>query len=221
MKLIITDVTEMHGGNFCVAGWRAKTGRMVRPLPNGANWTQALLQQHGVTPGATISFRVLAVAHQGAYPHSTEDNVVDAAQIALVSPGPCSWFGANGPTVSPSIDAGFGGAVEHNSVWNGTYQGVYVPVGAQVSSLCAIVVPRAQLDFMEDFGKLKAIVDDGTDSYKLAVSSLHLKEAWRNGGVAAVRAAIPTSARLHVRVGLARGFGTPPKCYMMLNGVHG
>jgi len=221
MRLIITDVTEMHDRNFCVAGWSAKTGRMVRPLPNGANWTQRLLQQHGVTPGATISFRALTTPHQGAYPHSTEDTIVDATQIALVNPGPCSWFGSNGPTVSASVAAGFGGAVEHNSVWNGTYQGVYVPVGTQVCSLSAIIVPRTQLGFVEEFRKLKAIVDDGTASYKLAVSSVHLKVAWRSGGVAAVRAAIPTSPRLHVRVGLARGFGTPPKCYMMLNGVYG
>jgi hypothetical protein len=38
MKLLITEVTEMHGDHFCVAGWRADIGEMVRPLPNGGNW---------------------------------------------------------------------------------------------------------------------------------------------------------------------------------------
>jgi hypothetical protein len=36
----------------------------------------------------------------------------------------------------------------------------------------------------------------------------------------AVRRALPAGTALHVRVGLARGFGEPPdKCYVMLNGV--
>lgn len=194
---------------------------MVRPLPNGANWTQALLGQHGVQPGATLAFQVLPVRHGGTFPHSTEDVVVDAARIALIDQGPLPWFGAGAPNVSPSIAAGFGGAAEHNSVWNGVFQGVFVAPNANVASLCAVSINRGDLDFVEEFEKLKAIVYDGHHRYKLPVSCLKLKSAWRGQGIAAVRAAIPATARLHVRLGLARGFGVPPKCYMMLNGVHG
>jgi len=35
MQILITDVTEMHQGNYCVAGWNLNAGTMVRPLPNG------------------------------------------------------------------------------------------------------------------------------------------------------------------------------------------
>ena len=33
MEILITDVTEMSGNNYCVAGWDAANKRMVRPLP--------------------------------------------------------------------------------------------------------------------------------------------------------------------------------------------
>jgi hypothetical protein len=36
--ILITDVTEMKG-NYCVAGWDASDGRMIRPLAGGYNWT--------------------------------------------------------------------------------------------------------------------------------------------------------------------------------------
>lgn len=54
MRLLITDVTEMHAGNYCVAGWCADENRMVRPLPNGANWARSWLRLSGIAPGATV-----------------------------------------------------------------------------------------------------------------------------------------------------------------------
>jgi hypothetical protein len=80
-------------------------------------------------------------------------------------------------------------------------------------------IPKASLSFSEVFGKLKVIINDGAASYQLTVSSKALKEAWRAGGLAAVNSALPARAELHVRVGLARPFDDPPKCYMMLNGA--
>jgi hypothetical protein len=54
MDLLITDVTEMGGGTYCVAGWDVSEKRMARPLPNGSNWSLALLEQHGVVAGKLI-----------------------------------------------------------------------------------------------------------------------------------------------------------------------
>jgi hypothetical protein len=48
MDILITDVTEMHASNYCVAGWDADGGRMIRPLPGGSNWTGHLLAAHGI-----------------------------------------------------------------------------------------------------------------------------------------------------------------------------
>src|ERR1700732_5379447 len=221
MKLLITEVTEMHGGNFCVAGWRARTRAMVRPLPNGANWTAVLLAQHGVGPGATLSVRSNGMQPSGAYPHLTEDTPIDSASITLVSGGPGQWFGTGAPPAAAMLSEAFQGNVGNNSTWGVIFQGVHVPAGVSTRSLWGVVIHRERLSFVEDFQKLKAILDDGAAKYKLAVSSRVLKEAWRNGGLAGVNRALPQTGNLHVRVGLARAFGNPPdKCYVMINGVH-
>lgn len=144
------------------------------------------------------------------------------ASITFVNAGPINWFAAAAPVTHASVSAAFSGQIAHNSIWQNVRQGVHVQVNAQVASLGAIRVPRNAVQFLEDFGKLKAVLNDGTARYKLPVSSLVLKSAWRQGGIQAVQQALPPSAQFHVRLGLARAFGNPPdKCYLMVNGIHG
>ncbi len=222
MRLVVTDVTEMHGGNYCVAGWDAQAQRMVRPLPNGANWTARLLQQHSIVPGASIDLTPTGQHHASTFPHHAEDTLVDQATIHRVNGGPINWFAADAPLAYRTVSGAFSGRIVQNSIWNNVLQGVYVPVGAQIGSLAAVRLPRAAVQFIEEFEKLKAILNDGTAHYKLAVSSLVLKTAWGRGGLAAVQQALPATPQFHIRLGLARAFGNPPdKCYLMVNGIHG
>jgi len=195
---------------------------MVRPLPNGGNWTAGLLHQHGARPGVTIEVDPAGQPHRSAFPHLTEDTPVARQSIHHVHAGPIDWFGADAPPTHARLSAAFGGHLLHNSVWNNVRQGVYVQLGTQVGSLAAVDLARDSIQFVKDFDKLKALLDDGEARYKVAVSSLALKTAWRQGGVQAAHQALPTSARFHVRLGLARAFGQPAeKCYLMVNGVHG
>jgi len=222
MRLVVTDITEMHGGNYCVAGWDAQAQRMVRPLPNGANWTAGLLQQHAIMPGASIDVTPAGLPHPGAFPHRTEDTPVAEATIGQVNAGPIDWFATGAPLTHATVSSAFSDHIVHNSIWNNVRQGVYVPVGTHVGSLSAVRLPRTAVQFVEEFGKLKAILNDGDASYKLAVSSLALKTAWREGGLAAVQQLLPATKQFHIRLGLARAFGNPPdRCYLMVNGIHG
>lgn len=91
--------------------------------------------------------------------------------------------------------------------------------GSRCSSLVGVRIANTNLSFAKIFDKLKATIDDGSNRYQLTVSSRVLKEAWRVGGLAAVNNAVPARREFHVRVGLARPYGDPPKCYAMLNGV--
>jgi hypothetical protein len=102
MDILITDVTEMHVGNYSVAGRDATDRRMIRPLPGGSNWTGHLLAVHGVQ-GATIRVVTTGSQPNGVSPHRTEDTQVDAAKIGLVRVGPSPWFGVNAPPVSESL----------------------------------------------------------------------------------------------------------------------
>ena len=218
MDILITDVTEMGGGNYCVAGWDVDQNRMVRPLPDGSNWPAALLGQHGIVPGVTI-----AVARKGAatgiFPHKTEDTAIDPLTINTRGGLFTNWFGPNAPHLSASLSEGFDGNLDWNSIWNEVRQGVHLMPRTQCSSLVAVSVQSENLSFCEPFGSLKAILNDGDASYQLTVSSRKLKEAWRAGGLEGVNAALPNRSRYHIRVGLARPFDAPPKCYAMLNGV--
>jgi hypothetical protein len=146
-RLLITDVTEMHNGNFCVAGWDIDHSGMVRPLPNGANWTAALISQHAIVPGAVINVEFSEVQHNSNYPHLTEDRHINSATTVNLNAAAPNWFAYNAPPVAASIAAAFGGNVQHNSTWNGRLQGVFVPSGTQFGSLAAVALPRANIVF--------------------------------------------------------------------------
>lgn len=218
MDVLITDVTEMGGGNYCVAGWNADLKQMVRPLPDGGNWPAALLSKHGIVPGVTISVTKKGAA-TGIFPHRTEDTPIDSATINVRTGLFTDWLGLCAPRISVTLDDGFGGNLAWNGTWNGVRQGVHTTPKTLCGSLVAISVPIGNLSFCEPFNALKAIVSDGVATYQLTVSNRVLKEAWREGGLPAVTAALPNRDRFHVRVGLARPFGDPLKCYAMLNGV--
>jgi len=226
MRLIITDVTEMHGGNYCVAGWDSQAQRMVRPLPNGANWTAGLLQQHGVVPGASIDMLPTERQHQSAFPHRTEDMLVDAASIQLVHAGPIAWLAADSPPTHATVDQAFGGYLAHSRIWDGARQGVHIPENTQIGSLSAVRLTVDGLTLFENNyqGKrsLRAYLDDGHACYNLPVVAKDLREAYRANGVGAAQQLLPAQGGVHVRLGLARAWpGQPGKCSLMINGIYG
>ena len=218
MEVLITDVTEMGGGNYCVAGWDIVAKRMVRPLPGGSNWPSALLGQYGIAAGKLIRVEPRG-APNGIFPHRTEDTPIDVNSIAVSNGVFSDWLGASAPEVAVNLNTGFGGHLEWNSEWNGVRQGVHTRPRVQCNSLVGVRIPKASLSFAENFGKLKAVLDDGSSRYQFTVSNRMLKEAWRAGGLEAVNNVLPTRSEFHVRVGLARPFQDPPKCFAMLNGV--
>jgi len=218
MDVLITDVTEMGGGNYCVAGWDIDAKRMIRPLPGGSNWPAALLSRYGIAPGTVIRVNPHGTSN-GAFPHRTEDMPINVNSIAVLDRSFSEWIGPAAPAFSADMASGFSGNLQWKSVWEGIRQSVYVLPGTQSNSLIAIRVPRSSLTFSEAFEKLKATLNDGSAKYQLTVSSKALKEAWRHGGLQGVGNALPARGVFHIRVGLARAFQNPPKCFAMLNGV--
>lgn len=218
MQILITDLTEMGGGNFCVAGWNAANSRMIRPLPNGGNWSTAQIQQFGVEPGVLMEFDNAAAPHPGYFPHSTEDTRVTTA--ANLGARPDLWVGANAPQTAATVQDAFDGNVDWNSEFRGRKQGVHVARGTNCRSLWGLSINSNNINFIEDFEKLKCVINDGDDEYVCAVSSTRLKSLFRDGGTGAVNNAVPANTGIHVRLGLARAFGThPEKCFLMVNGI--
>jgi hypothetical protein len=199
---------------------------MVRPLPNGGNWTSGLLQQHGIAPGASIDVVPTGQQHQGAFPHRLEDTPVNLADIQLVHTGPIAWMAVGAPPTRATVDQAFGGNLAHSKVWNGARQGVHVPENTQIGSLSAVRLPVGDLTLFEDNyqGKrsLRAILDDGDACYNLPVVAKNLREVYRINGVGAARQVFAVQGDIHVRLGLARAWaGQPGKCSLMVNGIYG
>ncbi len=105
MRLVITDLTEMQGGNFCVAGWDAADGRMVRPLPDGRNWTAGLLARHAILPGAAVEVHPFGRPEKSRYPHRSEDTLVDRDRICRLAVAPIDWLGEDAPPAGMTADA--------------------------------------------------------------------------------------------------------------------
>jgi len=215
----------MHQANYCMAGWRAHRGQMVRPLPGGANWTAPLLAAHGVAPGATIEFQAGGMRRSGAYPHLTDDTPINAATIRLISSRPQQWFGSGAPPAAATLMDAFGGNIQTTGEWNGAKKGAHVQEGTRISSLAAIKITSSNLEFFENNYKgeksLRAYLTDPTGRYSLPVVAKSLREAYRANGPGGVSRLLPNRGFLHVRVGLARAWaGQPGRCTVMINGVY-
>jgi hypothetical protein len=224
MKLLITDVTEMHEGNYCVAGWNPETGSMVRPLPNGVNWTDVQLAKYGILPEVTIQATATG-AQSGLYPHRTEDTAIDLGSVKLVNAGPKAWFGTGAPPVEKTLAAAFQDHLKTTGTWDGAKKGAYVQEGTQIGSLAAVSISCPNLEFFEnDYNgekSLRAYMTDNDARYSLPVVAKNLRELYRAKGAAAVNKLLPNSGKLHVRVGLARAWRKQPgKCTVMINGVY-
>lgn len=222
MRILITDVTEMGNATYCVAGWCLDNNCMIRPLPNGRNWSAAELNLYGVQSGAIIEMNALNIAHNGEYPHSTEDTRITLEGIRRLEAPPFLWDSREPPFVGDSLQEIFNNTIEYNSIFNGRWQGVHIARGTNVPSLGGLWLPKSNLEFCIHFDKFKVVLYDGRNQYLLPVSNASLKEAFRNNGLIGVKEALPNGRHVHVRVGLARPFAAQPnKCYVMLNGVHG
>ena len=221
MELLVTDVTEMSAGHYCVAGWHGAGERMVRPLPEWSQWTAPVLDVHRIVPGARIRVDAAASPGSGCYPHRTEDTRVRAASIKSGRAELGPWFGPSAPPCCDTLMGAFEGRLEHLWTARGRRHGVHLKAGTRTRSLWAVRVPCTGLHLVEGRDKLRALLDDCHERYELAVSSRALKEAWRAGGLDAARRTLPREGFLHVRVGVARPYAdAPDKCYVMVNGIH-
>ncbi len=220
LHLLITEVTDIHRGLYCVAGWDQAGARMVRPLPDGVYWPRALRETNCVDPGATIAVVPNRIRLRGDYPHRTEDLPIDLAPIENLPAAPVHWLGSDAPPSAATLTEAFEGNLRRTGLWRGHRRGAHVPTGARTCSLHGLRVPSHHLSFIEQGDRLRALLQDAEARYTLPVTSRSLCETWREEGIAAVRRCLPAGTDLHVRLGLARGFGEQrDRCYVMLNGV--
>jgi hypothetical protein len=220
-RIIITDVTEMHGGRFCVAGWDVTNQVMIRPLPGrAANWSALDVASERLWPGNSFSFDEAGGQPDGDHPHATEDMRIVTNDMRIGRRRE-NWVeavvGATERTIADVFDG--------NMTWK-TYNGrryhAVVARGTKCRSLGGLIAKSGALQFIEDGkeSKLKALISDGSGTYKLPVVAHEIRSLYRSEGLAALQKAF-ARRRTHVRLGLARAYGDyPDECFVMLNGVY-
>ncbi len=226
--VLITEVTRMTRGYYCVAGWDIHSRRMVRPLQaSGENWR--------LEAGREV-FRVGNVVdcsplgRQGAeYPHATEDLPLTQTPVTLDTWDEAATYAFLLPTTVPAIRAVFGQALVDDK---------YLVAGTRVPSLGGVRLARRRARFEEDgYGKLRLVVDDSDGAhYRLPVTCDYLRHLFAPGdadaepffGTAEANEWLevtPPETEVILRIGLARGWAGPShnwdprRCYVQLNGI--
>ena len=223
-QVIITDLTEMSTGNYCVAGWDWEHQRMVRLLTiYGGNWTNRYVGQTGLWHRRLVQFQPVAMPAGGAFPHATEDTRIDETSMKSF-PRPNHWRTTILQSESPDIDAVFSGLL-NPGVSDQIRKSPYVLPNSQCESLGAVRANAVDFHFYEDHynpdkPKLRCRFSDGSSRFDLAVSSYRLRLRWREIGVDEMNSKQGDFGQVHVRVGLARPWADNNRCYLMLNGLY-
>jgi hypothetical protein len=224
-QIIVTDVTEMQPGYFCIAGWNPAASRMLRPLlPGRHSWPVAWIGPDRFWPGSRVEFRLAPHQPKGEWPHATED--VSVIPESILFPGEAAgpgWTRGLRVNLSPSLARAFGRAVQYLPRF-GIRTRTAVASGTAVPSLGAVLVRPGDLHFREGPLKgaerqLRARLTDADGRYDLPVVAHQLRKWRREGGLAMVEREIGPGP-WHVRLGLARPFGGGEACFVMVNGVY-
>ena len=223
LDILITDLTVMHGGVFCLAGWNFATNRMVRPLPGGNNWNAEVLQRLKISTGSII--RVVPEGnHTSTLPHATEDMRILENEISVHSHDYSDWLELdNAPILYGSINDAFDNNIDLGRKWNSAYK-VSVAEGVNCKSLAGVRLPSSSVSFFKDQYRdnpptLRAYITDKNHKYNLPVSCRRLRALFNSGDINQVQGHLPANQDVHIRLGLARAFNGNP-CSLMLNGIH-
>jgi len=225
--VLVTEVTRMSKGTYCVAGLALATGKMLRPLQaNGNNWSLGKDRSvFGV--GHVIACR--PTGQSGTVkPHSLEDTPLKATPSLLEELTEDQTYKLLIGSTAPSVAAGFGVELEDNK---------YVIAETNCPSLVGIRAERRSMRFHESYGKLRLSLDD-TDGeyYDAKVTCDTLQHVFSPGdesaephfGAAEANEWLEVNDdddELIIRIGLARPWDGPQKswdpkrCYLQVNGI--
>lgn len=228
MPVLISEVTRMSRGNYCVAGWDIHGQRMVRPLQvTGANWT--LTQIPSIFSVGRLVNCIPSEIRASIYPHAMEDLRLSVLPEVLCVFDEPNTYSLLLPTCFRSVSQIFNSPL---------IEGKYIIEGTQCRSLGGLRIPRERVRFMEDgYGKLRLeFTDIDNTPYRLKVTCDKLIHFFSSSdvdaepyfGVSEANAWLEVNrpnAEIILRIGLARGWSGPDddwrprRCYAQLNGI--
>ena len=225
--LVITDVTRMHEGRVCVAGYDI-AGNCIRPLlpPPGIHETTLYVRKRPIVfPFAVVDYDLTQPTPQ---PPHTEDYRYDPSSVRFVERlEPERRQAVLKRSLFASVSAIFEEPIHHDV-------GHYVMDGRGPRSLGTIRPQRIIKTVYEQApdGKWKyrlGFVDGEGFTYRWSVTDL----AWRYFNdyehrkgrspeeISATVTSLLKSSEILLRIGLARGWDMyPDRCYLQITGVY-
>lgn len=221
-RLLITDLTN-YGTLRCVAGWDLDRNAMVRPEPSPAGFWQQTACGRGkpFAPGNIVALEAALPSPRTDLPHLNEDRVVKSAIALERTLAGDEFVAALKATNVVDRKSAFAAPVK---IENGK---AYVERGTNHPSLRGLQLNSDHLSFIsEHFGdkpeKLRVLIQlPNSATLNLSVAANDLRNAFQRAGLKGIKGLFAGSRNLHVRLGLARGFGQfPDRCYMQVNGIY-
>ncbi len=220
MDVIVTDLTNMSRGNHCVAGYDPTSLRMIRPKPNGRNWTSDQIDTYKIEVGRVLNLGTRAHQQlQSHLPHRNEDWFVYADEM---KPGNKAM---PQPNSSDSLQGCFGNNVVQGRGYR-YYFKAYVEDGVNCCSLAGLNqnTKNLYLFFTEFDGKRKLrakFIDSAGEGWDLGVTSTELNNQIQDKeNLKAYNRQLGEREHIHLRVGLARRFPAQHnRCFVQLNGI--
>ena len=226
--VLVTEVTRMTRGYYCVAGWDVLNSRMVRPLQSsGENWR--LDADRSVFRIGALLDCSPSGQRSAAYPHATEDLLLTRTPSPLEHWDESTTYAFLLPSTGRSIRELFGRPLTDDK---------FLADGTVCASLGGVRIRRDRTAFERDaFGKLRFRIHDSDGvHYGFPVTCDWLLHLFSPGdgdsepffGVAEANEWLSVTdpeTEIVLRIGLARGWtgpdGTwrPRRCYVQLNGV--
>jgi hypothetical protein len=220
-RLMITDVTE-YGDLRCVAGWDLDRKQMVRPEPQPASFwpSKETGPNRPFFPGKIVKFAASKPTPPTSYPHLNEDRVVQGTVALEQILAPEEFSAALREIQTPTTNTLFGAPVEFSN------SKAYISKGTNHPSLQGLRVDRKTIRFFEDdFGgkrRPRCRLTTPNRTVNLSIAATDIRQLFRSEGIAAVARHFNNVDEVHIRMGLARGFGQfPNRCYMQVNGIYG
>ena len=226
--VLISEVTRMSKGVYCVAGLNIASQAMVRPLlADGSNWSLGA-DRSVFAAGNLVDIRPTGV-RSTALPHANEDTRLQGPPVVLERFAEDETHALLLGAARPSVVEAIGSQLIDNK---------YVVEGTLCHSLGGVTARRKQVRFREDsYAHLRLSLSDSDGTlYDLKVTSDQLQhmfspadhEAEPHFGVDEANEwldANGTDDTLILRVGLTRPWDgkenqwNPKRCYLQLNGV--
>ncbi len=228
--VLVTEVTRMTRGYYCVAGWDVLNSRMVRPLQSsGYNW-RLDADRSVFRVGALLDCSPSGQRRAAAYPHATEDLLLARTPSPLEHWDERTTYAFLLPTTVRSIRELFGRPLTDDK---------FLADGTVCASLGGVRIRRDRTAFERNAsGKLRFRLHDSDGvHYGLPVTCDWPRHLFSPGdGDSEPFFGVPEAnewlgltdpaTEIVLRIGLARGWGgspdgtwSPRRCYVQLNGV--